>query len=830
MRYNILLLSAVSSMALAPAALAQQAPTQRPAQTTAPAATEVFSTGVAKGRDRLDSATSTSAIRAIDIETSGARSLPEVLRTIPGLRVQANGLDGNNNYTIRGLPLAATGSKFLQFQEDGLPVLEFGDISYQSPDLFVRADFSLAQIESIRGGSASTFASNSPGGIINLISRTGDVAGGSAQVTTGLDYDESRVDFNYGGPINDTLRFHVGGFYREGEGPREIGYDGMVGGQFRANLTKTFSNGYVRLHAKFLDDRTPTYSVVPLRISGSDSDPTYENVPNFDARSDTLLSPSFTQIPTLDRNNNRAIADLREGRHSTVKSIGLESQFDVAGWTITERFRYADISLTDFEHLVATVAPAAALAQSLGGPGARLSYATGPLAGQAITSPSTLNGNGLLTAALIAQIEAEGLDNLTNDIRASRVFDINGGRLTTTAGLYNARQTLDVSQILNSVISDVRGGGETQLVNITTATGIPQTQNGIFSFSAIPISTGFRRSTDVDYTITAPYASINYHKGPIAIGGSLRWDNGSVEGTQRSGELGGGRTSIRPFDVNGDGVISPSESRAGFIPTNPAPVDYSYDYLSYSAGVNWRIAEPFAAFVRYSRGSRASADRILYAGLLDPTGDLIDPDNAFDPVKQAELGLKYRQADMTLNATAFLADTTERNQQINTAANGAPQVERIVRDYRAYGVEVEGSIRRGPFSLSAGGTYTEAEIVEDVFRPALSGNIPRLQPKLIFQVTPKFTTDRYAVGLDIYGITDSFTQDTNQLELPGYTTVNAFVQFRPVERVQVMVTGNNVFDEMGLMSVTQATIPASGLVAGRSILGRTVAMSVKFDF
>ena len=60
----------------------------------------------------------------------------------------------------------------MQFQEDGLPVLEFGDIQFAGIDQFLRADLTLSQVQAIRGGSASTFASNSPGGLIN-VGRTG---------------------------------------------------------------------------------------------------------------------------------------------------------------------------------------------------------------------------------------------------------------------------------------------------------------------------------------------------------------------------------------------------------------------------------------------------------------------------------------------------------------------------------------------------------------------------------------------------------------------------------------------------------------------------------
>ncbi|MFN3435897.1 MAG: TonB-dependent receptor plug domain-containing protein, partial [Sphingomonas sp.] len=159
-----------------------------------PKAREVFSTGVAKGRDRLDSATSTSALRGNDVQKLGLRPLGEVLRTMAGLRVATSIGEGNNNYTVRGLPLAAGGSKYMQIQEDGLPVLEFADLFNVGADVYLRNDLSVAAIESIRGGSASTFASNSPGGLINILSRTGDVEGGTIQLSTGLDYEEKRVD------------------------------------------------------------------------------------------------------------------------------------------------------------------------------------------------------------------------------------------------------------------------------------------------------------------------------------------------------------------------------------------------------------------------------------------------------------------------------------------------------------------------------------------------------------------------------------------------------------------------------------------------------------
>ncbi|MFX8633163.1 hypothetical protein ABTM26_19440, partial [Acinetobacter baumannii] len=89
--------------------------------------------------------------------------------------------------------------------------------------------------------------SNSPGGVINLISKTGEQEGGALQLAAGLDHDLRRADFDYGAPLGGGWRFHVGGFYREGEGPRHVGYSAFQGGQVKFNVTRQFANGYVRL-------------------------------------------------------------------------------------------------------------------------------------------------------------------------------------------------------------------------------------------------------------------------------------------------------------------------------------------------------------------------------------------------------------------------------------------------------------------------------------------------------------------------------------------------------------------------------------------------------
>lgn len=60
--------------------------------------------------------------------------------------------------------------------------------------------------------------------------------------------------------------------------------------------------------------------------------------------------------------------------------------------------------------------------------------------------------------------------------------------------------------------------------------------------------------------------------------------------------------------------------------------------------------------------------------------------------------------------------------------------------------------------------------------------------------------------------------------------VNPFVQFRPTEKLQLMLTVNNLFDTLGMAEFIEGSVPESGVVLGRSITGRTVSGSVRLSF
>ncbi|MDY7522727.1 TonB-dependent receptor [Sphingomonas sp. 10B4] len=813
---------ATTAMMIGTPAFAQQAApvadAPAPVQSDAEASNkdDIIVTAVARGQNRLNSSVSVSSLNADAIANAAPRSAAELFRSLPGIRSESSGGEGNANIAVRGLPVASGGAKFLQLQEDGLPILEYGDIAFANTDIFLRTDFNVARVEAVRGGSASTFASNSPGGVINLISKTGEQEGGSIQGTVGLDYGEYRLDADYGGKLSDTLRFNVGGFYRVGEGPRRAGYDGNKGGQIRGNITKTFDRGFFRLNVKYLDDRAIAYLPSPVRVSGTNSDPKYSSLPGLSANNDTIHSIYFTRAVTLDGANNREVDDIRDGMHPVVKAIGFETEFEVAdGWKVSDKFRYSDISGRFISPFPATVDTAQNLANAIGGPGAIVSYANGPNAGQLYANPTTSNAIGVV----LFNTKLNSLNNITNDLRVNRRFNTGDGTIDFSAGFYKSRQTINVDWTWSSYLLDAKGDNAA-LLNVRTAAGASRTDNGLVAYGASYFGNCCRRSYNVDYDTNAPFASIGYTGGGLNVDASIRYDSGSARGFV----VGDGPTAS--FDVDGNGTISYPETQTTVIPVNrPQPVNYNFHYASYSFGANYRLASDLSIFARYSRGGRANADRFLFnSNNVSPTSGLLQPGaRPVDFVRQAEAGVKYSNGGLNLYGTAFWAKTAEQNFE-------ATSQKFFDRTYRAYGLELEGNYRVGGFSLAANGTFTKAKIISDNVTPAVIGNRPRRQAEFVYKITPQYTTELFTLGASAIGTTSSYAQDTNQLKLPGFTQVNAFLSVRPIARVQVSINANNVFNTKGFTEAEEAAIPANGIVRARSINGRTISAAVKLDF
>ena len=793
---------------------------------------EIIVTGVARPTTILDSSVSVTSFEAGDTYSLAPRSTAEIFRSIPGIRSESSGGQANANLTVRGIPLATGGSKFMQIHEDGLPVQEFGDVNFGNAEQYIRADFSLDRIESIRGGSASTFASNSPGGIIHLISKTGEQAGGSVGVNYGVDYQHQRMDFDYGQPLTDEWRFHIGGFVREGEGIRDAGFNAESGNQIKFNATREFNNGYLRFYAKRLDDNVITYHTAPARFDGGGS---FSALPAFDGSKQTIESSLNSTFTTFDAFGNRLQRSFSDGVESNVSSFGVEFDVDVGNnWNISNKFRTSGISggtiseFIDGGSAVAAQTRGDALCSDTRADPANPDTAGRPIPASesCATTVTYANGSsagqpysGLVANVLVFDADIKSQDITVNDFQLTNELS---DEATLTLGVYSSSQDIRINWGGWQFWLKELGGSNASLLNAASPgpDGLPGTdddravvENGVWWPGLLSFA------WDLEYDILAPYANIGFDFNDFSLDASIRQDNVDAVGqfvTACCGNPGG-------FDFNLNNEIEPFESRGLAVANGPGQrIDYDHSYMSYSLGGSWAYTDNQSVFARYSVGHRAVADRLLQIpGALRADGTPVDdPD---DEVVQLEVGYKSVWDNFDLFATFFTTETEETQAEFTSGSV-------FVREYTATGIELEGAYRYGNFSLIGNMTWTDAEIVADANDQSVVGNTPRRQADVIYTLTPQYATDAYSIGATLQGSSSFFIGDNNELEQGAYTLVNLFGVYQINDALSIALNINNLTDEFVITEAEDSTANVGDIVRARVISGRSSVLSLRYDF
>ena len=714
----------------------------------------VVITGSPIGKSKMKASVAVSTLEADQIMQASPTNAAEILRSVPGVRAESSGGEGNANLTVRGVPISAGGARYVQFQEDGLPVLLFGDVAFVTPDMYIRADGGLSHLEVVRGGSASTLATNAPGGIINFITRSGKEKGGSIGITKGLDFNQTRYDFDYGAAISDKTRMFIGGFYRTGDSSRPGGVTAEDGGQLRANITRELDNGYVRLSFKHLDDKTPMNMPVPVKTVNG----TISEIAGIDPRKASFYSPYWVKDIVLDKNNNRVATNINDGLHVTNNAFGAEASLNLGGgWVLDEKFRKS----TNTGRFI-SIFPA-----DNGNAQKNMTYATGPNAGKAYT--------GAAFTAAVFNTSIDDAGSTVNDLRVSNAFNTADGKFTVTGGLFTSLQNVALTWNFNHYLLQATGDKPALLNSAGTIAGSP----GLLAQGTDVWGGCCNRAIDAQYKTTSPYAAFGFETGPLNIDASIRRDEQDASGTYNQAV------------------------RQNYSQANVKTIDYSVNHTSYSVGANYSIDKNLAVFARASDGIAFNADRIMFGNPLDGTTPI-----STNIVKQTEAGVKWKSGDLSSFVTLFQAKTDESNFEATTQKFTA-------NSYDAKGVEVEASYRLGDFRLNGGLTITNATIV-GANDKSIIGKTPRRQARTVYQLTPTYTMGDVVLGASLIGTSKAWGDDGNTLTLPGFNVVNAFVNYQVNDKVKLSLNANNLFNQIGYTEV-EGDGHAARSINGRTI-------------
>ncbi|MEM1229147.1 MAG: TonB-dependent receptor [Pseudomonadota bacterium] len=176
-------------------------------------------------QDRFSVPSAVHVISARDIERSGATSLGEALRGVPGLLVSRT---NNNEWAIsaRGFNGAFSNKQLVLI--DGRTVYDpsFAGVTWDNQELLL-AD--VERIEVIRGPGAALWGANAVNGVINVITRPAQDTAGMAVSVSGAHHHRI-AELRYGDSVGDRHHYRVFGKFAQRdlfapEGFRSTGRD-----------------------------------------------------------------------------------------------------------------------------------------------------------------------------------------------------------------------------------------------------------------------------------------------------------------------------------------------------------------------------------------------------------------------------------------------------------------------------------------------------------------------------------------------------------------------------------------------------------------------------
>jgi outer membrane receptor protein involved in Fe transport len=637
---------------------------------------DVVITGTFNPQSKLESTVSITTLDQKTIEQQAARTTGEVIDAIPGFYVESGLGDVNNNIYPRGLPIGTGSFRYTALREDGLNNFEVSDKTFFNADGFTKNDLTIEKVEGLRGGNAVIFSSNTPGGIINFVSKTGGTElKGDVKYTYGTQ-QLYRVDFNVGGALTEDKkwRFNVGGHYRYDKGLRDFTGPSAQGGQIKANITRLFDNnkGYIRFYGKVLDDIGAVWTAVPYQ--GFDKP---RPVSGWASLTRGTLVPSNAMdisIPDPLNQGQYRRASANNLYQFKYKNIGTEISLDLGeGWQMKNQLRYvigsSQVSLmqlianpTNIQAVLSGAVNANPLLLT-GGLGAFtpiIRYAQpsltngnryqpaatsgeliaiNSLANNNTPQENLLNGNGLLSTMGFFVTNTQNT-NLINNLQFSKTI----GNHSFNFGAYISAYNSDEYWNFNTLMMDMQSNPrlvDIQLQRTANPSEIYEISRGGVS------SAGFQFERSNSKNIT--YAGFLGHEWKatesLNITTGFRYEinqaTGALQNTgRRDGRTAGIVRAGSPM-TTAIGGIGGLDSNPNTLFDNNADIPLNsfliynnkYEVWGANLGANYRLNEDLALFLNLSRGTRYATSQNFLAnkdqGIVIGT-PLTGQSNAFD--------------------------------------------------------------------------------------------------------------------------------------------------------------------------------------------------------
>ncbi|WP_239024870.1 TonB-dependent receptor domain-containing protein [Sphingomonas corticis] len=785
-----------------------------------------------------------------DIDRRAPRSTADMLELVPGIFVEGTAGQVSNNYSVRGLQ--GGGQRFVQLEEDGLPILYSGG----GADFFFDQDLTIERLEAVKGGSSGVLTVNGAGATINFISKRPNFerAEGAARVTA-FDYGLKRGDFYYSAPITENLAFNVGGYIQSSPGVRDNPFD-YAGWRVKGMLEYRFDDGgFVRLSAKGGDVENAFYATQPYRYENGEP----SGIPGLDTQFGNIGGDAFANIAvpvsTFAHESGFRSFRGRDGIKAKTAQVRLDIEKPVSdSIDLFARGRYLKYSY-DFNGIFAgsgtgnagltsavnylTPGAASPINDLLGRgvvafPGATRfgikNLRTGVVLGSNQTAAlNALNGNGFLQRTTLNHDFIDGKD-LGLNVGGRWEYEGESFKNSLTAGVmyYNVRRKQDQSATA-SVVNDVRSNSDIyDIVALDAANNVVGTlsDNGLVSYG--DWGAGIRERKDSTVSL---YVNDELALGDLRIDGGVRWESDratALDGNNASAV----NTAARIVEIR-PGVFEQlvPQGTVGVLPTVGSTFDGTFatrratqQKAAWTIGANYLLTPDFAVYARYANGFQTNN---------------VDP---ITTIKLYEAGVRYQYGRLfSGSATVFRTDFDDQNYNFADPLNPSQQTN-LNADLRTYGVELDFVVRPIDwFALDFQGVFQRPKLLNLQLNgvdqgSGFEGNRPERTPATLFTVTPTITLpDGWGEVFGRYKYVGKiFADNGNGVSLPSYGVTSVGLALNLNENVQLTLNAENIFDVVGLtegnprQGQTQAI--TDGFFYARGIVGPTYGGTLTFKF
>jgi outer membrane receptor protein involved in Fe transport len=785
---------AVSIMALTVANAAPAMAQSAPAQADENAARgggfdEIIVTGRIAGslQRKAEASYAITTLNDAALRITNPVSVAEIFKQVPGFWVEASGGEGSNNVRARGIP--TDGYSSIALQENGLSVQYDGGLGYLNADQSFRFDETVSRVEAVRGGPASIYAPNAPGGIVNFITRKGtDKPGGLVKLTWG-NYDLARIDAYYGQKIGDNWGVFVGGFYRQSHGMRDMGFMAEKGGQIRGTVNYDDGRNRFSLDVKHIDDKVPFYLPVPLTY---DAGGKIVAVSGFDALRGTLAGDETSNIAIKNVTSPYSF-DLTEGSHTKLTQIAIEADLQLGeAITFHTRSHYKDANIlrnavfptgnvTEIGTFLAS--QASKLTSFPGATSLQARYVNG---GQVLSAAT--NGNGLVVGGNLLSVsvpitEFISDNRLTADVEAAGRHSL---ALGMTYGGYNYR----FDRYMGTTLLDVQGNAKLVDVAALNAVGAvvgKLTDNGFQRYGSLYDNVGMNSDN------IALYAGDEWQvSDELRLDFAARWERTHFSGAVAN------KTTVNLGDATTLADDSVTTGTGTF-----AAVNRHFSDWGWTVGANYQFTKTFGAFARYT-----NTFRLPSAG--DWNGNPTKSDGRSVPIQMAEVGVKYGSPLFNLFATGFYTKfqgISFTNYRFNTVTNQYENPQTVIADTQTFGLEVEALLRPSRFfDISFQATYQDPKYKGFTFTGS-NGTVTNYDgkqlirvPKLALRAVPavNLVDGKLRAELEIEHYTKRYPDIANSQALPSYTMLNFNMNAAVTEAITLGLNVNNLTNTLGL--------------------------------